>query len=67
VTRPDLSGANRENITPIEHACMRAVCKPWGCTDLRPWSEFATMASRSANSGQFAFLKEQRKRGVYFG
>ena len=23
----------------IEHACMQAVHKPWGCTDLRPWSE----------------------------
>ncbi len=24
----------------IEHACIRAVPKPWGSTDLRPWSEF---------------------------
>jgi mannose-6-phosphate isomerase len=23
----------------IEHACSRAVPKPWGSTDLRPWSE----------------------------
>jgi mannose-6-phosphate isomerase len=23
----------------IEHACMRVVRKPWGSTDLRPWSE----------------------------
>jgi mannose-6-phosphate isomerase len=23
----------------IEHACMQAVRKPWGSTDLRPWSE----------------------------
>jgi hypothetical protein len=23
----------------IEHACMRVVRKPWGNTDLRPWSE----------------------------
>lgn len=23
----------------IEHACMRAVRKPWGSTDLRPWSD----------------------------
>jgi mannose-6-phosphate isomerase len=23
----------------IEHACMRVVHKPWGSTDLRPWSE----------------------------
>ena len=23
----------------IEHACMQAVNKPWGSTDLRPWSE----------------------------
>ena len=23
----------------IERACMRAVCKPWGSIDLRPWSE----------------------------
>jgi mannose-6-phosphate isomerase len=37
--RTDLSGANQENIMAIEHACMRAVCKPWGSTDLRPWSE----------------------------
>jgi mannose-6-phosphate isomerase len=26
----------------IEHACMEAVCKPWGCTDLRPWSQIQT-------------------------
>jgi mannose-6-phosphate isomerase len=37
--RADLSGANEENIMAIEHACMRAVHKPWGSTDLRPWSE----------------------------
>ncbi len=23
---------------PIEHACVRAVHKPWGSTDLKPWS-----------------------------
>jgi mannose-6-phosphate isomerase len=23
----------------IEHACIRVVRKPWGTTDLRPWSE----------------------------
>jgi mannose-6-phosphate isomerase len=23
----------------IEHACMEIVRKPWGSTDLRPWSE----------------------------
>ena len=23
----------------IEHACMQVVHKPWGSTDLRPWSE----------------------------
>jgi mannose-6-phosphate isomerase len=37
--RTDLSGVNQENIMAIEHAYMRAVCKPWGSTDLRPWSE----------------------------
>jgi mannose-6-phosphate isomerase len=25
----------------IEHACMRVVRKPWGSTDLRPWSEIS--------------------------
>jgi len=34
-----LCGANQENIVAIEHACMRVVCKPWGSTDLLPWSE----------------------------
>ncbi len=34
-----LSGTNQENIMAIEHACMRVVRKPWGSTDLRPWSE----------------------------
>ncbi len=24
----------------IERACVQAVHKPWGSTDLRPWSEF---------------------------
>ena len=23
----------------VEHACIRVVRKPWGSTDLRPWSE----------------------------
>jgi mannose-6-phosphate isomerase len=31
-------GANQENIVAIEHARMRAVRKPWGSTDLLPWS-----------------------------
>jgi hypothetical protein len=35
----DPSGTNQENIVAIEHACMRVVRKPWGSTDLRPWSE----------------------------
>jgi hypothetical protein len=39
VMRLDLSGANQENIMAIEHACIRVVRKPWGSTDLRPWSE----------------------------
>ena len=25
----------------IEHACMQIVRKPWGSTDLRPWSEIS--------------------------
>ncbi len=37
--RLDLSGANRENTMAIEHACVRVVRRPWGSTDLRPWSE----------------------------
>lgn len=28
-----------EIIIAIEHACIRVVRKPWGSTDLRPWSE----------------------------
>jgi mannose-6-phosphate isomerase len=31
--------ANQEHIVAIEHARMRAVRKPWGSTDLQPWSE----------------------------
>lgn len=34
-----LPGANRKNIVTIEHACTRIVSKPWGSTDLLPWSE----------------------------
>ena len=30
---------NQESIIAIEHACRRVVRKPWGSTDLRPWSE----------------------------
>src|ERR1700720_4932279 len=30
---------SQENNMAIEHACMRVVRKPWGSTDLRPWSE----------------------------
>jgi mannose-6-phosphate isomerase len=33
------STANEETSMTIEHASMRAVEKPWGRTDLRPWSE----------------------------
>jgi mannose-6-phosphate isomerase len=32
-------GANQEHIVAIEHARTRAVRKPWGSTDLVPWSE----------------------------
>jgi mannose-6-phosphate isomerase len=32
--------ANQENNVTIEHACTQVVPKPWGSTDLRPWSEF---------------------------
>jgi mannose-6-phosphate isomerase len=32
------SVANQENVMVIEHASIRAVCKPWGSNDLRPWS-----------------------------
>jgi mannose-6-phosphate isomerase len=35
---PDLSEEKQENIVAIEHVCMRAVRKPWGSIDLRPWS-----------------------------
>jgi mannose-6-phosphate isomerase len=28
----------RESIVAIEHACTRVVSKPWGSTDLLPWS-----------------------------
>lgn len=37
--RPKLYDTNQENIIAIEHACIRVVRKPWGSTDLRPWSE----------------------------
>lgn len=37
--RPKLNDTNQENIIAIEHACIRVVRKPWGSTDLRPWSE----------------------------
>jgi mannose-6-phosphate isomerase len=37
--RPALSTTQQENIMAIEHACMQVVRKPWGSTDLRPWSE----------------------------
>src|SRR5690242_19779745 len=30
---------NRKNIVTIEHARTRIVRKPWGSTDLLPWSE----------------------------
>jgi mannose-6-phosphate isomerase len=30
---------SEENVIAIERACVRAVPKPWGNTDLRPWSE----------------------------
>ncbi len=40
---PELYGKKRSltrriSVT-IEHACMQVVRKPWGSTDLRPWSE----------------------------
>jgi len=31
--------ANRKNIVTIEYACTRVVSKPWGSTDLLPWSD----------------------------
>jgi mannose-6-phosphate isomerase len=37
-----VSGANQEKRVAIEHACIRAVRKPWGSIDLRPWSEIHT-------------------------
>lgn len=37
--RLNLNVTSRENIIAIEHACIRAVRKPWGRIDLRPWSE----------------------------
>ena len=37
--RSALGGANEETRVTIEHASMRTVEKPWGRTDLRPWSE----------------------------
>jgi mannose-6-phosphate isomerase len=30
---------NQENVVAIEHACVQVVRKPWGSTDLLPWSE----------------------------
>jgi len=29
----------RENVVAIEHACTRTVSKPWGSTNLLPWSD----------------------------
>jgi hypothetical protein len=33
------SSTSQENVIAIEHAVMQVVRKPWGSTDLRPWSE----------------------------
>lgn len=33
------NGSLEEKIVAIEHASTRIVCKPWGSTDLSPWSE----------------------------
>jgi mannose-6-phosphate isomerase len=41
----------------IEHACMQAVGKPWGSTDLRPWSE---MHHDGATIGEIWFQRAKR-------
>jgi mannose-6-phosphate isomerase len=35
----DPSDTSQEHVVTIEHACTRAVSKPWGSTDLLPWSD----------------------------
>jgi mannose-6-phosphate isomerase len=40
--RSDPSGASQETIIAIEHASTLTVRKPWGSTDLAPWSEIAS-------------------------
>ncbi|MFI5016044.1 MAG: class I mannose-6-phosphate isomerase, partial [Hyphomicrobiales bacterium] len=48
----------RETIMAIEHACVRAVSKPWGSTDLRPWSE---IEPDGAAIGELWFQRDDAK------
>jgi len=36
------SATNKDDILTIEHAIVRTKPKPWGSTDLRPWSQAST-------------------------
>src|SRR5271165_2515086 len=49
--------ANQGEIVAIEHACMRAVRKPWGSIDLRPWYK---MGNDGAAIGELWFQRPDR-------
>ncbi len=45
----------------IEHACMQVVHKPWGSTDLRPWSE---LQGEGIPIGELWFQRDRRDRSA---
>ena len=47
----------------IEHACMRVVRKPWGSTDLRPWSEIRSRWRRDRRTLVSARRHERARSG----